>query len=264
MQTYDIIMLAVLGISIYFGARKGMAWQIASISSLVVSYFAALKFSDRVTPLIHLEPPLNRIGAMLAVYLGSSLLIWLAFRTVSNVIERVKLKEFDHQIGGLFGAAKGVLYCVVITFFGVFLSHASRAAILKSQSGHYIAVLIDKVDPLLPPEVQKRIGPYLDKLDRQLDPDNADADAATVWDGSGDDEEQSDDRYARRNRFSDDSPDDGEEGSFDTDDFVNSTIDSVSKKIQDAAEDELRDRIDDTAERAGFSTRPTRSGVRDR
>ncbi len=77
MQIYDIVMLVVLAGSIFYGARKGMAWQIASIASLVVSYFASLKFSDQVAPMIKLDPPLNRIAAMLGLYLASSLVIWI-------------------------------------------------------------------------------------------------------------------------------------------------------------------------------------------
>ena len=33
-----------------FGFWKGMAWQLASLASLVVSYIAALQFSERLAP----------------------------------------------------------------------------------------------------------------------------------------------------------------------------------------------------------------------
>ena len=39
-----------------------------------------------------------------------------------RTIDRLKLKEFDRQIGAIFGLAKGVLWCAVITFFTVTLS----------------------------------------------------------------------------------------------------------------------------------------------
>jgi membrane protein required for colicin V production len=153
-----------------FGIYKGMAWQIASLTSLVLSYFVALKFSGQLAPHLGQEEPLNRIGAMLVLYVITSLVVWILFRLVAKAIDRVKLKEFDHQIGGLMGAAKGVLYCVVVTFFAVFLSAESRDRVLESRSGHYIAVLIDRVDPILPPEARETLGPYLQKLDEQLDP----------------------------------------------------------------------------------------------
>ena len=126
MPNYDMIMLAVLLACTAFGAYKGVAWQVASVSALVVSYFVALNFSDQLAPHLAEEAPWNRIAAMLVLYLGTSLVIWMAFRLVSGLIDRVKLKEFDRQIGALVGAAKGVLYCVVITFFAVFLSEQAR------------------------------------------------------------------------------------------------------------------------------------------
>jgi membrane protein required for colicin V production len=173
MQAYDIIMVAVLAGSTLFGFVKGMAWQLASLSSLFVSYFVALNFSHLVAPYVGKQEPLNRIGAMLILYLASSLAIWLIFRIVAGFIDRVKLKEFDRQVGGLFGAAKGVLLCIVVTFFAVGLSEQVREHILTSRSGHYIAVFLDKAEPVLPDGLHEVLDPYLNKLDQELDPRSA-------------------------------------------------------------------------------------------
>ncbi len=173
MQTYDIIMLAVLAGSTLFGFVKGMAWQLASLASLFVSYLVALNFSHLLAPHLGKQEPLNRFAAMLVLYLGTSLAIWLVFRVVAGAIDRVKLKEFDRQVGGLFGAAKGVLLCVVVTFFAVSLSEEIREHILFSRSGHYIAVLLDKADGVIPEDLHEVLDPYLHKLDEQLDPRSA-------------------------------------------------------------------------------------------
>lgn len=168
MQSYDLAMLAVLAVTTVFGAIKGFAWQVASLSSLVVSYLVALKFSDRLAPYISDQEPWNRFGAMLVLYLVTSLLIWIGFRAVSRAMNRVKLKEFDRQIGGLFGAAKGVLLCVAITFFAVTLSNNSRDMVLRSRSGYFIAVLINKADPIMPRELHEVLDPYLRELEQEL------------------------------------------------------------------------------------------------
>ena len=79
-------------------------------------------------------------------------------------IERVKLKEFDRQLGALFGAAKGVLLCVLVTLFSVaLLGDSQRQAICKSKSGHYIAVLLDRADMVIPRELHDVLAPYLDR-----------------------------------------------------------------------------------------------------
>jgi membrane protein required for colicin V production len=173
MEWYDLLMLGVLVATTLFGFAKGMAWQIASLSALVASYFVALRFSEPLveTGIVGDEAPWNRFLAMLIIYVATSLAIWFAFRFVSQAIDRVRLQEFDRQIGGLFGLAKGVLLCVAITFFALTLAPQSRAAVLRSRSGHYIALLIAKADSVMPREVHAVLDPYLDRMEEELDAD---------------------------------------------------------------------------------------------
>lgn len=170
MVAYDLLMVGVLVGYTIFGAWKGMAWQIATLASIIVSYFMALNFSDSLAPMLSDQAPWNRFLAMLVIFTGTSLVIWLGFRAVSGFITRVKLKEFDRQIGAMFGMFKGVLACVAITFFVVTLSATAREVVLQSRSGHYIAVLLDKADPFMPAEIHQVLGPYLDKLQENLEP----------------------------------------------------------------------------------------------
>jgi membrane protein required for colicin V production len=108
---------------------------------------------------------------MLLIYMATSFFIWSMFRFVSSVIDRVKLEYFDRQMGAIFGFAKGVLLCVAITFFAVsLLPQPQKEQILASQTGHYIVVLIDKTDSVVPPEIHDVIGPYLHRINEQLDP----------------------------------------------------------------------------------------------
>lgn len=170
METYDIIMVAVLGIATFFGFIKGFAWQLASLASLALSYIAALRFGDALAPQLNVDPRYSKYVAMLIIYCGVSLVVWLAFRAISGTIDRIKLREFDRQMGGLFGLFKGALICFVITFFAVTLSESSRGAVLKSKSGVYLAQALHKADAVMPPELAKLLGPYMDKLEKGLDP----------------------------------------------------------------------------------------------
>lgn len=170
MAWYDITMIGVLVGATAFGAIKGMAWQIASLASLVVSYFLCLQFGQTLadTGLFGHSAPWNRFVAMFAIYVAASLVIWSAFRVVSSAIDRVRLQEFDRQIGAMIGAAKGVLLCVAITFFAITIVPNAREHILRSRSGHYIALLIQRADAVMPPEVHEILDPYLDRLEQEL------------------------------------------------------------------------------------------------
>jgi len=170
MQTFDVVMIAVLAGATLFGFLKGMAWQLASLASLVLSYLAALRLSEPLAHFFGEQAPWNRFVAMLVIYLVVSLAIWLAFRVVAGFMDRLKLREFDRQLGGLLGAAKGLLFCLAITFFCVTLSTSSREWVLTSRSGYYISGLLRRADAVMPKELHDVLDPYLDKLEQGLDP----------------------------------------------------------------------------------------------
>lgn len=170
MESYDIIMLAVVGLATFFGFIKGFAWQLASLASLVLSYICALRFADQLAPHLNADPRWNKYLAMLVIYVGTSFAVWMAFRYVSGAIDRVKLREFDRQMGGLVGLGKGVLLCTVITFFAVTLSEQSRGAVLRSKSGVYIAEFLHKAKPIMPPELSQLLKPHIERIEQGLDP----------------------------------------------------------------------------------------------
>jgi membrane protein required for colicin V production len=167
MQIYDIIMILVLVAASIFGAYKGLAWQIASLSSIFLSFVVACRFREPVSEYIDADPPWNTFAAMLILYIATSLAIWIAFRFVSGFIDRLKMKEFDRQLGALFGLAKGVVLSVIITLFAVtLLGEDQRQTIFKSRSGYYIAVLLNESHAIMPEEVHDVLHPYVHSLDR--------------------------------------------------------------------------------------------------
>jgi len=185
MQSYDLLMLIVLAGATLFGAWKGLAWQVASLAAIFASYYFALVFRDPVAAQIDAEPPWNVFLAMALLYVGSSFVIWIAFRFVHGFISALLLKSFDRQIGALFGFAKGIILCVLITLFAVtLLGDELRRTIVQSRSGHYIAVLLDKSQAVVPKELQPVLGPYLHELDERLAPAELGQDDSNPWKSS--------------------------------------------------------------------------------
>jgi membrane protein required for colicin V production len=186
MQIYDLVMLAVIVAAIAFGAWKGLAWQIASLAAIVLSYIVALNFREPVSNLISAKPPWNVFLAMLILYLGTSLVVWITFRVVRNFIDRLKLKEFDRQTGAVLGAAKGVILCVIITLFAVaLLGEEQKRAVCQSRSGYYISLLIDKVHVAMPDEIHDVLHPYLHGLDEEIKEERSTAAGRTTATDNG-------------------------------------------------------------------------------
>lgn len=169
MQGYDFVMLGVLIGAVAWGAWKGFAWQVASTASMVLSYCVALNFRAPVAQMIKTDPPWNIFLAMLILFLGTSLVVWLCFNFVSQAIEKMKLKEFDRQVGAIVGGVKGVILCVIITLFAMsLLDQPRRQAIINSRSGMYIAQLLAKADAIMPQELRTVLAPYVDGLENNM------------------------------------------------------------------------------------------------
>ncbi len=169
MQAYDLIMLIVLAATTIFGAIKGFAWQMASLASIVVSYFIAYTFRNDVAKIINAQPPWNLFLAMLLLYFGSSLVIWMLFRLVSTSIDKIRLKEFDRHLGAGFGLLKGMVLCLIITMFAMTLLGASQQQrIANSKSGLYISRILANSDGILPAEIKQIVGPYIDNVEQRL------------------------------------------------------------------------------------------------
>ena len=169
MQAYDLIMLIVLAATTIFGAIKGFAWQLASLASIIASYFVAYLFRNDVAKMINAQPPWNLFLAMLLLYFGSSLIIWMLFRLVSTSIDKVKLKDFDRQLGAGFGLIKGMALCMLITMFAMtLLGSAQQQRIANSRSGLYISRALANAGGILPAELKQVVGPYIDNVERRL------------------------------------------------------------------------------------------------
>ena len=169
MQGYDILMLGVMAIAVIRGYSKGLAWQISSIASILVSYFVAYRFKDRLAVHIEMADPWRGLVAMMVLFVGTSLVIWVIFQNIKGGIEKAKLKDFDHQLGAIFGGVKGAAWCTAITIVALsFLQPGMSQQIVNSRSGGYIARILSNSKRLIPSEVQQVVQPYIERAENQL------------------------------------------------------------------------------------------------
>jgi len=126
-----------------------------------------------ITPYISAEAPFNRFAAMLILFVGTSLIVWTLFASVSKSLKKMELKGFDRQAGALVGGIKGALLCMVITMFSVaLLGDSARNAIWQSKTGHYVVRGIDKLPGLLPGEMAQYIHKYVENFQQGIVDEN--------------------------------------------------------------------------------------------
>jgi len=155
MEFFDLLMLMTLLIATVWGAWKGLAWQIASGASIVLSYFVSTQLRGPLAKYLSDEPRLWHRGlAMLALFLITSLLVWVAFRFVRDMIDQARLRDWDRHTGAVVGFLKGCALCVLITLFGVSLfGEARRDAILSTPSAQVVVWMVDRFKAFAPTEM---------------------------------------------------------------------------------------------------------------
>lgn len=168
-ETFDIVVLCLLLAGLIFGAIRGLVWQLAWLGALVGSIFVAIRWGPTASPLFGSATPWNTLLAMLVLFLGTSFTVWMVFQWLAGILDRLRLRDFDRQLGALFGLLKSLLICLVLTFFGVTLSEPTREIILRSLSGRMLARTILVARASFPPEVGDVLKGYLEEFAKRVE-----------------------------------------------------------------------------------------------
>ncbi|MEX1042616.1 MAG: CvpA family protein [Pirellulaceae bacterium] len=174
-NAYDLLMLAILVTAAVWGYFKGMAWQLASILSIFVSYFVAVQARETVSNALGLDPAWGKLAAMIGIYLATSLVIWFGFSLVRKSLETMELKDWDHQVGAGLGFVKGLAFCVLVTMCAVALTKDQRRQeIVGSRSGYFISRVIHNTHAVMPEEASKAVEPYIIRYQQRVSGENPD------------------------------------------------------------------------------------------
>ena len=168
MSVYDIVMAIIFFGAIWFGFRKGLAWQVASLLSIVLSYFVAVNFRNPVASLISAQAPWNQFAAMLLLFLGTSLVVWTIFASFSRNIKKMNMGGFDKQAGAILGGFKGAILAMLVTVFAVSLFQPTRDMVHNSYSGHWVVSGIRQFAQFTPTELAVYLEPHIQTFDQAI------------------------------------------------------------------------------------------------
>jgi uncharacterized membrane protein required for colicin V production len=144
-----------------WGAFKGITWQVASLSSLIVGYIASHSLSPQIAPYFPGEPVVARSLSMLATYVGVSGGIFFVAWLIRATLHRLKFEAYDRHLGMILGGAEGGFVGMVVTLFVVSLAPQTRAPIFSSPSGRMVSTVMASIGPVLPSEAREELAPFL-------------------------------------------------------------------------------------------------------
>ncbi len=167
-MAYDVVVAGILLFCAWRGASKGILWQLASIAGIVVCFVFAETVSIAVSPYLGIDAPLNRWVAIFGLYVVSSLVCFGIARGLRGGLEKISFDGVDRHFGMIFGAIKGAILVMVVTFFAVTLREDTREMVFHSNSGYYIAILFQNIEPVLPEELNVILADF----EKEFRPEN--------------------------------------------------------------------------------------------
>ena len=155
----DLVLLAVLGLSVLAGLWRGFVFEIVALLGWLVAYIMA----NICGPLLAASLPAG--GSAAVRFWGAYVLVFVIVLVVCGLLARVlralisatPLSAVDRLLGGAFGAARGALVLVIVGTL-IMLSPFARADWWRhSQSALWIGQALQGLKPVLPESLHSRI-----------------------------------------------------------------------------------------------------------
>lgn len=138
-SVFDLVVTVLLATATFWGGLRGVVSQISAVATWILSGLAAMRFGFVVGKIVSIPEPWRAPVSALIVFCVSLLALNVATRFLKRAVSLSGLKEFDRQVGALFGFFKGCAICVVLTFFCVLTAEKARNLVENSKTGPYLA-----------------------------------------------------------------------------------------------------------------------------
>ncbi|MBV1706582.1 MAG: CvpA family protein [Hyphomicrobiales bacterium] len=165
----DIGLIAVILISALLSMLRGFTREILAIAAWVVAGLAAWKFYPRLMPTLlpHVHKPLIAIALSAAIiFLVVLVLVSILTVRISDLVLDSKIGAVDRSLGFVFGAARGLLLCVVAFLFFNFLMQDKKLPdwAAHARSTPMLASLSQSLQDMIPADAASSVYQTIDKI----------------------------------------------------------------------------------------------------
>ena len=151
MNSLDIILLIIMAVSIMTSSMRGGIREIFSLFAIVAGFILATHFyifaSGNILRLTsHKE--VNDIISFLAIFIFSAVLISFIGGSITEMVNKSKLKPWNKLFGTLIGAFKGIVVCALIVYILMVFLPAKSPILTRSRAFPYVSRVSDVVSPV--------------------------------------------------------------------------------------------------------------------
>ena len=160
MSWLDLVVLAVLLLSIAWGVWRGLVRELFAVLGWVIAFLAANLLAGplaaHVPEAVH-RPELRLMAAFAAVFVGALFVTALIGLLVSKIVSAVGLVVFDRALGGVFGIARALLIVLALALLAGLTSAPRKPYWTDSMCGPLMTRAALALKPLLPPAFSERL-----------------------------------------------------------------------------------------------------------
>ena len=167
MTALDWVFVVVLVASVLIGVWRGLVFEVLSLASWVVAFFAARLWGAQVgawLPMHDVDEGLRTGAGFVITFVAALFALGIAIWLVGKLIQAVGLRPFDRVLGALFGALRGLLLLVLLAL--VFLLTPMRESQIWNTSvfAPYLVSAVSVLRPWMPQEMGRHWSSLVDQL----------------------------------------------------------------------------------------------------
>jgi membrane protein required for colicin V production len=159
MTWLDYTVIAVLVVSIAWGAWRGLVHEVLSLTGWILAFLAGNLFSAPLSEMLPaaMRPELRVVVAFVLIFVGTLVLAALLAALVTKFIKVSVLHSLNRWLGALFGLLRGLLIVVVLAMVAGLTALPRKPVWTDSATGYSLAQTVIQLKPWLPPALAQRL-----------------------------------------------------------------------------------------------------------
>jgi membrane protein required for colicin V production len=149
----DVLMAAVLAISLLVGLLRGLVFEMMSLAGWFAAWFAARWMAPLWAHWLPVGSPGSAVQNAAAFAIGFlvALVLWgVLGRLLRLLVHATPLRPVDRLLGAVFGSLRGLVLLLAVAVVVVRTPWVHEAAWRKSTGAHVLQVLMDGLTPWVP------------------------------------------------------------------------------------------------------------------
>jgi membrane protein required for colicin V production len=159
MTWLDYAVIAVLVLSIAWGAWRGLVHEVISLAGWILAFVAANLFAGPLSESFpaNMRPEFRVVGAFIAIFIAVLVVAALLSALVTKFIKVSVLHSLDRWLGALFGLIRGLVIVVAFALVAGLTPLPRHPDWRESATGYSLAQTAIQLKPWLPPAFANRL-----------------------------------------------------------------------------------------------------------